>query len=463
VNEPTQDPGKAAPKGFRPFYLFGFLALAGVAALLAIVILHGKSNPQTETVPGTNRAVPLLTAAQSNAIPQPGAGTRVGESGDASLEQLIRILKDASRPLSERQSAILALARNGSREALAALGEALRHSPSDIRRSIAAALAECPSPDGLAMLLGLVKDADQSVARAAVQALAQQDQPQAATALAQLVNDTGASTEVRCEAVAALGAIREPWILEPLSRAAKESHNENIMDAALDAIAGLDFSVTKDFFKDFLQSPDVTSEMRVTAIEALGGAQGDPTSFLADLAAHSPDADIRVAAAMAMSATEVTGNAGPELLAMLANEADPDVRLRLYQALRNQESFDVAAALADVQKESDPSARIAGFDLLAKALRENPTPELKNFFDQTAIPELKQMALNGPTQDDRQAAIIALARAHTPEAMAALSEVGKQITEQQKTAEAQAASQTKPKSSSPNPASPRRARPQTTP
>jgi HEAT repeat protein len=313
--------------------------------------------------------------------------------------------------------------------------------------------------------LNLVKDSDESVAKAAVQALAHQQQPQATTALAQLVNDTAASTDVRCEAIAALGAIREPWILDPLARAARESKDESILNAALDAIAGLDFSVTKDFFRDFIQSPDVSTEMRVAAIEALGSASGDPSAFLADLAARSPDADVRVAAAQALSATEVTGNVGPELLNMLANESDPDVRLRIYQALRNQENVDVNAALAAVQHESDPSARIAGMDLMAKIVRDNPTPEAVNYFNQVAIPWLKDMALNGPTQDDRQAAIIALARAHTAQAMAALGDVSNQLAEREKTAQAQGQTSSPPNSQkvNPNRSTPGHNRPPTAP
>jgi hypothetical protein len=179
-----------------------------------------------------------------------------------------------------------------------------------------------------------------------------------------------------------------------------------------------------------LRSADVSTENRVAAIEALVGAQGDPTALLASMASD-PEADVRVAAASALMATEVTGNVGPQLLALAQTEADPDVRLRLYQAMENQESFDAKAALALVQGEKDPSARIAGMDMLAKELRDHPTPELQAFFNQTAIPELKQMALNGETFDDRQQAVIALTRSHAPEAMAALQDVAKQIAARQ--------------------------------
>ncbi len=323
---------------------------------------------------------------------------------------------------------------------MSALDKALKTSPSEIRRVIAEALGECPSATAVAMLVELLKDSDVAVAKAAIQGLARQQQSQAASALAQLVNDAGSSADLRCDAALALGTIHEPWVLDPLSRAAKESDDADVAAAALHSIGGFDFSDTKNFFQDFLQLPNVSCDLQVAAVEAIAQAQGDPTAFLADLAAKSSDPEIRVAAAMGLSVTEVTGNVGPELLAMLNNEADPDVRLRLYQALRNQQEFDVNAALAMVQKESDSSARVAGYDLLAKTLRDNPNPDLQSFFDQIALPELKQIALNGRSMDERQAAIIALARAHSPQAMAVLGELRSQITPMQNSAPLQGSS-----------------------
>ena len=163
----------------------------------------------------------------------------------------------------------------------------------------------------------------------------------------------------------------------------------------------------------------------MSAVEALAQAQGDPSAFLLSMVSDS-DADVRAAAAWAMSATETSGNLGAQLLDLLSKESDPDVRLRMYQALGNQESFDPSAALAAVQREKNPSARVAGLDLLARMLRDQPDSQLLNFFDRTAIPELKNIALTGGNFDDRQAAVIALTRARTSAAQAALREIAAQ-------------------------------------
>ena len=172
----------------------------------------------------------------------------------------------------------------------------------------------------------------------------------------------------------------------------------------------------------------VSSDLRVAAIESLWQAKGDPTAFLAGYISD-PDAEVRASAAWAMSATDATGNAGPQLLASLQGEQDADVRRRLYQALGNQESFDTSTALALVQRETDPTARLAGMDLLAKTLHDNPTPELQTFFDQTAAPALKSAALTGEHGGERMAAVIALIRASTPSAMSALQDLAQQSTD----------------------------------
>src|SRR5262249_14758496 len=158
---------------------------------------------------------------------------------------------------------------------------------------------------------------------------------------------------------------------------------QEIVTQIVNALGGRDFAETQSFFQNFLRSPNIPSELRVEAAEALSRAQGDPSAFLVTLG-NDLDSDVRVAAAWAMSATETSGTVAAQLLSLLQSEQDPDVRRRLYQALRNQDSFDLGLAMATVQKETDPSARVAGLGMIAKTLRDNPNPELQSFFDQTA-------------------------------------------------------------------------------
>ena len=131
----------------------------------------------------------------------------------------------------------------------------------------------------------------------------------------------------------------------------------------------------------------------------------------------------------------MTGDLSSQLLAMLQNEGDPDVRLRLYQALNNQDSYDSAAVLALVQKETDPAAITAGLESLAKAFAANPTdPQLQSYFAQTGVDQLKNIILGASDLDTRQKAVIALsalAAAHDQLAIDALNSVRDQISQQQ--------------------------------
>jgi HEAT repeat protein len=356
-----------------------------------------------------------------------GAVAHAALDAHASVKDLIKALKDASLPMSERKAAIQALAKLGTPEAVAALKEALAGGSEELRAAIAEGLGECASPECTAMLLGLLNDPSQAVIQAAIRGLAQLGSPEAVAALTQLLNDSLRSGDLRSEAAAELGSINGPGAMEALAQAALTIGDEDILTQVLDAIGGRDFSETQSFFQKYMGSA-VSSDLRVAAIESLWQAKGDPSTFLAGYISDS-DAEVRASAAWAMSATDTTGNIGSQLLASLQGEQEADVRRRLYQALGNQESFDITTALALVQREADPSARVAGMDLLASSLHNNPTPKLQTYFDQTAAPALKNTALTGESSHERMAAVIALVRASTPSAMSALQDLSQQATD----------------------------------
>ena len=87
----------------------------------------------------------------------------------------------------------------------------------------------------------------------------------------------------------------------------------------LNALGGREFSETQTFFQNYLRSPNTSSDLRVAAIEALSETKGDPTAFLVSVASDV-DSDVRASAAWVLSATEVTGNAGGQLLGLLQSE-----------------------------------------------------------------------------------------------------------------------------------------------
>jgi HEAT repeat protein len=317
----------------------------------------------------------------------PGAVGQAGTDAQPSLADLIRALKNNSLPMSQRKAAIQALAKLGTPEAIAALKEALTGGSDEVRVTVAEGLGECASPDCAVALLGLLKDPSDAIVQAAIRGLAQLGTPEAVTALTQLLNDPLRSGDLRSEAATGLGNITGPGAMQALTQAAMTLGDEDLVPQVLNAIGGRDFSETQSFFQQYMGSA-VSSDLRVAAIESLWQAKGDPSVFLAGYLSDS-DAEVRASAAWAMSATDTACNFGPQLLAVLQGEQDPHVRRRLYQALGNQVSFDTSTALALVQRETDPTARVAGIDLLASSLRNNPTSEVQRFFDQTTTPALK--------------------------------------------------------------------------
>jgi HEAT repeat protein len=430
--------------------VIGIVAVAALAVVAGVLLLKPKpASPAPEAsspasaagsaaTEGTSPANQAASSHASHAAPSEsgahsGTGAATGTvalattEAQAQVAELIKTLKNNALPLNDRKAAIQALAKLGTPEAIAALKEALASGSDELRVAVAEGLGECTSPECAAMLLGLLKDPSEAMVQAAIRGLAQLGSPEAVAALTQLLNASLRSSDLRSEAATGLGNINGPGAMQALTQAAMTLGDEDLVTQVLNAIGGRDFSETESFFRQYMGSA-VSSDLRVAAIESIWQAKGDPSAFLAGYLSDA-DAEVRASAAWAISATDTSGNVGPQLLASLQGEQDPDVRRRLYQALGNQETFDTGTALALLQRETDPTVRIAGMDLLASSLRNNPTPEVQNYFDRTAAPALKSAALTGETSQDRMAAVIALFRASTPSAMAALQEIAQQATD----------------------------------
>jgi len=407
--------------------------LAAAVVLVALFIFKDRSaGPQpseqkVSSTPAEQNAAAAPSSGKSISTAEKSPGSASAQGG--SVKDLLAQLKRADLPASEQKAVIAELVKLCSPESIAALKEVFAAGSPDIRKVIAESLRDCSSPDAGNLLLASLKDQDDAVAAAAVRALAAQGTPEAAAALTDLLNNNNASASLRADAALGLGEIKQPGVMDTLARAAHEIQDEDVVSAVLHAMGGEDFAQTQAFFQTYLHSPNVSSDLRVAAVEALATAQGDPSAFLADLMAD-PDADVRTAVGWALSATETSGNVGKQIVALLQSEEDPDVRLRFYQALRNQDDFDIQAVLGLVRNEKDPAAQVAGFDLLAKTVRDRPTPELQDYFIKVAIPALEQMALSQEGFDNRQASILALTRSRLPAAQAALNKIGAQLAAQ---------------------------------
>jgi len=404
------------------------LLLAAVAAFALLALGGNKSS---------NQAAALHRVAQTHfsAIATPRPAPAAARPATA---KLIAQLFDRSLPLMARRQSARALARIGSAAAMAALKSALadKNCPPYLKAGLAEALGECPSPQARALLNGLINDPDEITARGAVRGLAMAGDGAAVNSLSGLLFNEQVPLSVRNEAALGLGDVNFPGALEALTRAATEITDQDVVENVLNGLGKRPFSETESFFSSYLAAGDVPDESKVAAIEALGNAQGDSSPFLLEFLVD-PNADLRAAAASALAIAGGASAVGPQLAAALQQETDPNVRAQIYQALEMQSGGDPQAVLALVQSESNPTAQLAGFAYLAETLATSLTPEVKDFFDQSAVPQLEQAALTSDSAQTRLAAVLALEQAGTPAASDALQAIAQQSSDGKVTAPAQ--------------------------
>jgi hypothetical protein len=212
----------------------------------------------------------------------------------------------------------------------------------------------------------------------------------------------------------------------------------DLKEQILSGLGKQPFDSTREFFHSVLDAPSTGSELRVAALEALGNGSDDAVPFLLSYLGDN-DASVRAAAAWALSMTDSSGDYGGVLAARLLQEQNAEMRTRLYQALVRQENFDLSALLPSIAGEENLGARLAGFDLWAAYCRSNRGTTLSQQFDLVATPQLKQLALTATQPNERLDSIIALRRAATPGAVAALREVAAQAADSSVAAAARAA------------------------
>jgi HEAT repeat protein len=337
--------------------------------------------------------------------------------------QLSAQLLDEAAPLKLRRSAAFGLARLGSDEALKALNVGLLSTNSMVKASIAECLGECPHQDAPALLSRLLDDDDEVVARGAVRGIGSRGDAAAAEALSNILFDPDRPEEVRAEAALSLGDFTQPEALAALTRAINEIQDEAIIEQIWEGLGSRPFSETEALFRSYLESPNLSSEDKVMALEALANTEGDVAPLLLDYA-DDPDSEVRAAAAWGLVGAESQPELNDRVLEWVQDESSAEVRERLYEALSGQENLDPVAALALAQKESDPAARLAALGMAAAAC-DTASPELLAYFNQTAVPELRTTAVSGSDLGDRLNSVMALGRAGTPEALQALEEVAR--------------------------------------
>lgn len=433
------------PERIRPAVLVTILAVAGLVVLGLFVLNRSKTAEAHTSTPAAPAELPQPShdgppfrvtqqpVNSSSHVPSLSdrpesflAKVVQRQSGpkNVPVSELLALIHNESAALGARRKAAKALGKSGSDEAFEAVKEILRESPSRIKAAIAEGLAESSHPDAKDLLFTLLDDQDEVCARGAVRGLGFMGSPEAVQKLVQTLHDENRPDSVRTEAALALGEMENPGAMVALMQAARSTEDPEIVQSILDGVGNRPISETREFFESYLQTPGLDSELKVAAIEALGNAEGAISDLLVNYTADA-DPEIRAAAAWALSASD-RGEVGGDVLKALEREQDPSVRLRLYQALGNQQEYDLSSALVLVKSERDEAARLAAYHLLASHPAAGEDRGVLQFLQAVAVPELKATALNERQEfHHRLSSIMALGRAgrSTSAATDALQEV----------------------------------------
>ena len=110
----------------------------------------------------------------------------------------------------------------------------------------------------------------------------------------------------RTEAALALGDVDLPSAQDLLTRAITQIHDEDIRESVLDGMGRRPFSQTQDLFRNYLNSPDVPTDAKVLAIEAVRDADGDGIPQFLSNYVNDANPEVRTAAKDALDFLEPT-------------------------------------------------------------------------------------------------------------------------------------------------------------
>jgi len=418
----TERAGNAARRGRwnRSWRLIGLgLVVVTTVALYKRHALTDSITSQPSVVETPQQPATASTSVQGTQSPQ--LNNTSSNSGLQPNKFLAELL-DSSTPLKARREKARAVARLGTDEAMATLRGALEQGPSYLKAAIGEALGESAHPDAMALMLEIAHGTDATAARGAIRGLATRGGDESVQELAKVLFDERIDEGVRSEAALGLGDVHEPAALQSLIQAATAWPDETITASVLEALGKRPFAETEAFFQTYIDSPLLSSDAKVAAVEALANASTDAQPLLLTLAQDSAP-EVRAAAAWSLIGSDGGPDFSAQLISLLKEEPVPAVRTRLYQALGNQDGMDVSAVITLAEKEKDPGARIAALAVLATACNEGSSSDGLTFFNGTAVPELKKAALSDPVSQDRLASVLVLAQAKTGVSTAALTEI----------------------------------------
>ncbi len=267
--------------------LLGPLALLGlIAAMLVKSHSANRAKPPGDEVVASVSSNTAAAPQKSFTHPPRTAGvspSQTSAGAEPETERLTALLFNNASPVLVRRQAARSLAGIGTEQALAALKSGLTNNlPPYVKAAIAESLGQISNPEATELLHELANGKDETIARGAARGLAARGDADAANSLGTLLFNDQTPLSVRTEAALALGDVNLPAAQDLLTRAISQIHDDDILESALDGLGRRPFSETQDFFRNYLNSPDVPANAKVLAIEAVRDADGDVAPFLAN-------------------------------------------------------------------------------------------------------------------------------------------------------------------------------------
>ncbi|MBI2833621.1 MAG: HEAT repeat domain-containing protein [Acidobacteria bacterium] len=270
---------------------------------------------------------------------------------------------------------------------------------------VAYALQRVEDPRALGALTALARGPGSMTMAFAARGLGVLKRPASTSALVPLIDARKVGPQTAVSAIRALGQIGEASASGPLMQLLQQPDlTPDLRLEAVVALGNMRPTAASDIFLNLLGDP--WPSMRAAALQAL--AQADPQSFITVLSGLDPDRNWSVRAALATALTEIDPEiAMPRLQAMLT---DPDQRV----------IPSVLGALAGLKAPAIEKVLIEELGKPDFVIRMAAATHLGTLKPAGAVPHLiaaHQRALADPTYVARAAALGALARYGTPDAI----------------------------------------------
>ena len=256
-----------------------------------------------------------------------------------------------------------------------------------------------------------------------LRALACTDCPAARQILQNYIRDD-LPIEEAAQAALALGQMSDPsitpWLIDKWG-SVKEG---DLKRALLETLVERPYGQTGRFLSSLLTETNVSAEIKSGVLVGLGFHQDAPLATILPYASNR-DEMVRLGAYEAL-VYRPEARVGQKLLNQAKGESEAALRAQAYEAAGNQaDVFPVHMKIA-AQTETDAAARLRAERAWGAAVGRAGNAQDRVNFDQEAVPQLLQEALENPDPGEQRAALQALAMARTPAAREALQKISQQ-------------------------------------